>query len=88
MYECETEKEASYVRNKQSIKLFLILILCSVYIFSFSHFGAFAYDTFFNKNGSFDEGTMIGNVDISGQTKPEASTLLNEKWTNWQNETT
>ena len=81
-------KEASYVRNKQSIKLFLILILCSTYIFSFSHFGAFAYDTFFNKNGSFDEGTMVGTVDLSGQTKLEASNLLNEKWINWQNETT
>ena len=82
------KKEASYVRNKQSIKLFLILILCSTYIFSFSHFGAFAYDTFFNKNGSFDEGTMVGTVDLSGQTKPEASILLNEQWINWQNETT
>ena len=76
------------MRNKQSIKLFLILILCSTYIFSFSHFGAFAYDTFFNKNGSFDEGTMVGTVDLSGQTKPEASILLNEQWINWQNETT
>ena len=81
------EEGGGYVRNKQSIKLFLILILCPVYIFSFSHFGAYAYDALLNKNNSFDEGTMIGNVDISGETKAEASTLLNEKWTKWQNET-
>ena len=79
------EEGGGYVRNKQSIKLFLILVLGSVYIFSFSHFGAFAFDAFFNKNDSYDEGTMVGNVDISGKTKLEASKLLNEKWINWQN---
>ena len=30
----------------------------------------------------------LGTVDLSGQTKQEASNLLNEKWINWQNETT
>lgn len=72
--------------NKQSIKLFLILILGSIYIFSFSHFGAFAYDSLFNKK-SFDKGTSIGTVNISGLTKTEASHLINNKWTNWQNKT-
>lgn len=82
------KKETNHVRNKQSLKLFLILILCSTYIFSFSHLGAFAYDTLFNKIGSFEKGTMLGNADLSGQSKSKASTLLNEKWTNWQNGTT
>lgn len=83
----KNEKEDSHVGNKQSIKLFLILILGSIYIFSFSHFGAFAYDSLFNKK-SFDKGTSIGTVNISGLTKTEASQLINNKWTNWQNKTT
>lgn len=82
----DRKKEGSHLKKKQSIKLFLILILGSMYIFSFSHFGAFAYDSLFNKN-SFDKGTSIGTVNISGLTKTEASHLINNKWTNWQNKT-
>ncbi len=88
MNKCETEKEDSSLKNKQSIKLFLILLLCSTYIFSFSHFGASAYDSFMNKSRSFDEGTIIGTVNIAGRTKAEARTIVHQQWTNWQNETT
>lgn len=81
------KREAGHVRNKQSIKLFFILVLCSLYIFSFSHYGTFAYHTFISQNDTYNEGTMIGAVDISGQTKKKARTLLEESWTKWQKNT-
>ncbi len=52
-------------------------------MFSFSHFGAKAYETIINKNGKFSDGTTIGALDISGKTEQEATTLLEEKYIDW-----
>ncbi|MED3549166.1 hypothetical protein [Cytobacillus praedii] len=74
--------------NKQPIKLFLVMIFSTAFIFSFSHFGVSAYDAMMNKSNSFDKGTFIGTVDISGKTKSEAMRMVDEQLTMWLNEAT
>lgn len=75
------------MRNQQAIKLFLVLILSTTYIFSFSHFGALAYDSVMNKDSSYAEGTSIGTISIAGKTSNEALALIDEQLTKWLNET-
>lgn len=75
------------MRNQQVLKLFLVLILCITYIFSFSHFGAQAYDSVINRNDLFAEGTMIGSLSVAGKTTNEALQLTDEQLTKWLNET-
>ncbi len=74
--------------NKQTLKLFVVLVLCTSYIFSFSHFGTLAYDSVMNDNDKFAEGTMIGSVSVAGMTSNEALQSVNEAVTKWLNETT
>lgn len=76
------------MRNQQVLKLFLVLVVCVTYIFSFSHFGALAYDSVMNRNDKFSEGTMIGSVSIAEKSQNEAMQLLDEKLTSWLNGTT
>lgn len=76
------------MRNKQILKLFLVMIISTAYIFSFSHFGVSAYDAIMNRSNSFDKGTFIGTVDVSGKTKSEAMRMVDEQLTKWLNETT
>lgn len=72
---------------KQNLKLLLILVLCSSFMFSFAHVGVLAYDTFLNKRDIFDEGTKIGNVEIAGKNEQEALQLVTQQWTTWQQAT-
>lgn len=76
------------MRNQQVLKLFLVLILSITYIFSFSHFGALAYDSVMNRSDQFAEGTMIGSISVAGKTSNEAGQLTDEQLTNWLNNTT
>lgn len=76
------------MRNKQTLKLFLVMILTTTYIFSFSHFGVSAYDAIMNRSNSFDKGTFIGTVDVSGKTKSEAMRMVDEQLTKWLDGTT
>lgn len=76
------------MRNQQVLKLFLVLVLCVTYIFSFSHFGALAYNSVMDRNDQFSEGTMIGAISVAGKSKNEAMQLLDERLTAWLNEAT
>ncbi|MFJ7637419.1 VanW family protein [Peribacillus sp. NPDC097225] len=72
------------MKNPQMLKIFLVFILSTAYIFSFSHFGASAYNQIFKDSAQFGENTTIGSLDIEGRSKREVSTLLSEateKWT-------
>lgn len=71
-----------------SIKLFLVLILCSTFVFSFSQLGVKAVDLFGSKNSQFSSGTSIAAVNISGKSENEAYELLNTKISEWLNSTT
>lgn len=57
-----------------------------MYIFSFSHFGAQAYDSVVNRNDQFAEGTRIGSFSVAGKTYNEALQLIDEQLTKWTNE--
>lgn len=70
-------------RNSQFIKLFIVLLFGTVFIFSFSHFGAKAFDKMANSDGKFSAGTRIGLLDVSGKTKAEVSSLLQQKYVDW-----
>ncbi|UII55051.1 VanW family protein [Cytobacillus spongiae] len=72
------------MRNQQSIKLFLVLIICTFYIFSFSHFGAFAYDSIMSKDNRFEEGTTIGTTDVAGKLESETLQLIQEQLVSWK----
>ena len=56
------------MKNQQLLKIFLVLILSTAYIFSFSHFGASAYEQLTHV-GEFGENTKIGSLDVSEKIK-------------------
>ncbi|WP_223591146.1 G5 domain-containing protein [Neobacillus bataviensis] len=70
-------------KNQQFIKLFIVLFFGTAFIFSFSHFGAQAFEKLGNADGKYSEGTAIGSLDISGKTDGEAASLLEEKYVEW-----
>ncbi|WP_462412388.1 VanW family protein [Neobacillus sp. Marseille-QA0830] len=70
-------------KNAQLLKLFAVIFLSTAFIFSFSHFGAKAFETLSAADGKFSEGTTIGSLDISGRLKEEAVSLLEEKYVDW-----
>ena len=73
--------------NQQPLKLFLMLLISTVYIFSFSQIGALAYSTFSENRSYFAEGTIIGNVPVGGKTKNEAVALVEEEISKWLDQT-
>ncbi|MEH7304939.1 G5 domain-containing protein [Neobacillus drentensis] len=75
-------------KNQQLIKLFFVLFLGTTFIFCFSHYGAKAFEKITNVDGEFSEGSTIGAVNVSGKTKDEAISLLEEKYVDWLKETT
>lgn len=69
------------------IKLFIVLFLCTSFIFSFSHFGAKAVENITNSDEKYAAGTSIGELDVSGKTVDEAMNLLEEKHVEWMKDT-
>jgi hypothetical protein len=66
------------------IKLFVVLFLSTVVIFSSSHFGAKAFENITNSSdGMYSEGTTVGSIDVSGKTESETIALLEEKYVEW-----
>ncbi|WP_042354904.1 VanW family protein [Bacillus rubiinfantis] len=76
------------MRNPREVKFFLVLLICTVFIFSFSTYGAMAYDHFFNEANQYPESTKIGSVDIAGLDAKEALVTLKEKQQTWKKKTT
>lgn len=76
------------VRNQQGIKLFFVLFICTVFIYSFSHFGALAYNAMTTDSDQFSVGTTIGSLDVTAKSKAKALTLLTEALQKWRTETT
>ncbi len=81
-------EEIGHMGNKQILRLFIILLLCTTYIFSFSHFGILAYDSVMGNDDKFAEGTMIGCVSVGGMTRNDAFQAVEEALTKWQKEST
>jgi hypothetical protein len=76
------------VRSQQGLKLFVVMFICTVFMYSFSHFGVLAYQALTTESNQYVNGTIAGTVDLTGKTKSEAHTLLTEHYQKWQNETT
>ncbi|MFS0775787.1 G5 domain-containing protein [Neobacillus sp. 3P2-tot-E-2] len=70
-------------KYKQVIKLFSVLFFCTAFIFSFSHYGAKAFETLTTADGKFSSGTSVGFVDLSGRSNSESITVLEEKYVEW-----
>lgn len=75
------------MRKQQGVKLFSILFICTVFIYSFSHYGALAYNAISTDSELFADHTMIGSLDISGKSKQEALTSLTEELQKWRTAT-
>ncbi|MDR4948756.1 G5 domain-containing protein [Neobacillus cucumis] len=70
-------------KNTQFLKLFIVLVFSTAFIFSTSHYGAKAYDKFVNLDGKYSNGTTIGSINISGKTDTEAASLLEKQYADW-----
>lgn len=75
------------VRNKRALKLFLVLMISTIYIISFSQLGVSAYDSIMHKDEYFAAGTKIGSISIEGKTLNEAKKLITDEVAKWQSET-
>lgn len=69
------------------IKLFVVLLFSTAFIFSFSQYGAKAFEKITNADGKFSEGTTIGALNISGKTEDEAKSLLAARYVDWVKDT-
>lgn len=65
-----------------SIKIFSSLIIFTAIIFFFSTVGTAIYTSMF-EGDLFDEGTMIGPIDISKLSKQDATSKVQQKITQW-----
>lgn len=70
-------------KKQQFLKLFIVLFFSTAFIFSFSHYGAIAFEKFSNADGKYSEGTTVGGMDISGKTESEAAALLEKQYLEW-----
>jgi hypothetical protein len=66
------------------VKLFVVLFLSTAFIFSISHYGVKAFEKISNTDGKFSKGTTIGPLDVSGISKNEVISLLEEKYPDWR----
>ncbi|MBV7505996.1 G5 domain-containing protein [Bacillus sp. sid0103] len=70
-------------KNLPFLKLFVVLFFSTAFIFSFSHFGAKAFEKLAIADGKYSEGTTVGNLDISGKTDSEAASMLEKEYLDW-----
>jgi hypothetical protein len=70
------------MKNQQGIKLFLVLIACTFFIYGFSRFGAMAVDSLQTRN-LFSSGTAIASVDLAGSSKSGAMEAADKHITSW-----
>ncbi|MGD6853803.1 G5 domain-containing protein [Bacillus infantis] len=71
------------MKSQQIVKLSIVLILCTAYIFSFSKFGAMAFNNAVNPNEAFENGTIIADTDISGLDPSGAMEKVAGKTAEW-----
>ena len=74
-------------KNNQTIKLFFVLLLCTAYIFAFSHFGVLAFEKYYKQPGVFSAGTEIGPVSVGGKNRNETLALINQQYSDWMRNT-
>ncbi|QHE53147.1 G5 domain-containing protein [Pontibacillus sp. HMF3514] len=70
--------------GKSNIGIFLFLLLCSGFLFTFSQVGPLAYDQVFGEPRTYEAETMVGPVHIGGLTKVEARQKLASRASEWK----
>jgi hypothetical protein len=66
------------------LKVFSVIMLSTLLIFSSSHFGVKAFEGIISKTKGFPENTWIGPIDASGLEKAEVNQELVTKVNEWQ----
>jgi hypothetical protein len=72
------------VKFPYEMKIFSVIIVSTLLIFSFSHYGVQAFEGIISKAKGFPENTWIGPIDVSGLEKTVASQQITAKVTEWQ----
>jgi hypothetical protein len=67
------------------LRIFFIIMVSSLLIFSSSHYGVKAYEVLVKGKG-FEENTFISNIDITGLEERDATQLLATKVMDWKND--
>ncbi|WP_404329432.1 G5 domain-containing protein [Mesobacillus maritimus] len=75
------------MKNQQGLKLFVVLLVSTLFIYSFSHFGALTYNAMTTEDDLFLQGTSIGSVDVAGTTRDDALIAVTDRLQQWQNGT-
>lgn len=76
------------MRQFAAVKLFLVIAIGTVYLVSFSHIGAFAYETFVEETGRLPAGTMVGPISVANKSKQEALAEIAKKVDEWKGNAT
>ncbi|WP_108669429.1 VanW family protein [Peribacillus acanthi] len=66
------------------LRLFLIILFCTLFITAFSRIGVFAYETVFQNKLLFVQNTFIGPVSVASLEQNQAIQKLNEKTIEWK----
>lgn len=74
----------SVLRLFTAIKLFFVIVFCTIYLISFSQFGPLVYQSFFAETDRFASGTMVGTVSVANLSKEEAIQAVQEKVNEWK----
>ncbi len=68
------------------LKIFVVLVFSTAYVFAFTFFSAGAYNEWFPDSDTFQSGTKLGPADLSGKSKRAALQEIEAAVENWQKE--
>ncbi|GKU81449.1 G5 domain-containing protein [Niallia sp. NCCP-28] len=75
------------MKNVQVIKVILAIMITAAFIFSFSQFGARAYNNLFYPSDVFEANTKIASIDAAAMNKEELLNALENKKSEWEEKT-
>ncbi|WP_053367289.1 G5 domain-containing protein [Bacillus sp. FJAT-27245] len=71
-------------KNQHALKVFVVLILSTAYVFGFSQYGPKVLGALFAAEKGYLPGTAVGTINLEGRTPKEALSLLQEAIADWQ----
>ncbi|WP_161598849.1 G5 domain-containing protein [Bacillus mesophilum] len=76
------------MKKSDSAKLYIILLVSTAFIFSFSYFGTAVYGNVTGSKGVYTEKTLVGSVDVTGLSPQEAYDQILQNTKLWQEQNT
>ncbi|MEW9107960.1 MAG: G5 domain-containing protein [Cytobacillus gottheilii] len=76
------------MKKSDSAKLYIILLVSTAFIFSFSYFGTAVYGNVTGSKGVYTEKTLVGSVDVTGLSRQEAYEQILQNTKLWQEQST